>query len=175
MARNDLAACHFLLSDFSGAARGFQESYQISPTALTALNLGETYWFSQNFDAALQLHQIAANYMNETHDSQDRYISGSWREPYFPLHVGDLDTIKTTTQVDTVEQKKTILHFALSVDDALLEKFDTANREFSIAWKLDPLPEHRRLVQNRMQSVLHMVQMSDASKNWLTEHRKMLD
>ena len=175
VAKNDLAACHFLLSDFAGAARGFQESYQISPTALTALNMGEAYWFSRDFAAALQMHQIAANYMSETHDPQDRYISGIWREPFFPLHVGDFDTIKTSTQVGTMEQKKTILHFALGIDYALLEKFYAANQEFSIAWKLDPLPEHRHLVQNRMQSVLNMVQMSDASNSWLTEHRKMLD
>jgi tetratricopeptide (TPR) repeat protein len=174
MAKNDLAACHFLLSDFSGAARGFQESYKISPTALTALNIGEAYWFSGDFASALEIHQIAADYMNGTHDPQDRYIGSDWREPFFPLHVGDLETIKITTQVFNAEQKKAILHIALAVDHALLEQFDDANREFAIALNPQPPLGHRQLIQNRMQSAENMVQMSDASRSWLAEHRKML-
>ncbi len=174
MAKNDLAACYFLLTDFPGAARGFQESYKISPAALIALNMGEAYWFSGDFAAAREIHQIAANYMNDSHDPQDRYIGGDWREPFFPLHVGDLETIKITTQVFTTEQKKAIVHFALAVDHALLEEFDDANREFAIASNPRPPAGHRQLIQNRMQSAENMAKMSDASKSWLADHRKML-
>ena len=175
MAKNDLAACHFLLSDFSGASREFEESYRISPTALTALNMGEAYWFSGKFFAALEMHQIAANYMNETRDPQDRYIGGQWTSPFFPLHVGDLETIKKSAPVYTVEQKKALLHFDLAVDHALLGSFDAANREFDAALKLQPQWGQRQVAQNRMQSAQNMVQMSDASRNWLAEHRRMLD
>jgi tetratricopeptide (TPR) repeat protein len=174
-AKNNLAACNILLSDFSGATREFEESYQISPSAVTALSLGEAYWYSRKFDAALYIHQIAANYMNENHDSPDRYIGGEWTAGFLPLHAGDLETIKMSVPLYTVEQKKALLHFELSIDHALLGELGDADREFDIGLKLQPPAGHRQLVQNRIQSVENMVLMPDGSREWLARHRQKLD
>jgi hypothetical protein len=57
----------------------------------------------------------------------------------------------------------------------LLERFDEAEKEFAAGSKTQLLPGHRSLVQNRMESVSNMVQMSADSKKWLDEHRTKLD
>jgi tetratricopeptide (TPR) repeat protein len=171
---NDLAACQFLMSDFSGAYQNFLKSYRISPKVLTSLNLGETDWFLRDFAAALKIHQWTANYLDGSVEDNDRLLGGEWTEPFFPLHVGDHETIRNTVRIDTAVQKKITFHFVLAIDHALLNEPVAANNEFAIAMKLQPNPDHQSLIQNRMQSVENMVQMSDDAKSWLDEHRRML-
>ncbi len=69
-----------------------------------------------------------------------------------PLGPGDLETIKISVTVYTVEQKKALMHFELAIDHALLGQLDAANQEFAVALNLQPPPGHRQLIQNRMQS-----------------------
>lgn len=175
MALNDLAACQFLAADFTGAAKGFQESNRISPKLLTMLNLGETDWFLGDFAGALGWHQGAANFLDGGVEAGDRLLGSEWTEPYFPLHAGDRETIKNTMHVYTVAQKRATFHFVLAIDHALLDEIDAANNEFAFAMKLQPSPDHRRLIQNRMESVENMAKMSDGSKTWLISHRMALD
>ena len=141
VALNDLAACKFLSSDFSGAYQGFEESYRISPKVLTSLNLGETDWYLRRFAAALKEHQWAANYLDGPVEENDRLLGGEWTEPYFPLYFGDHETIRNTMHVFTAAQKKTTFHFALAIDHALLNETVAANNEFAIAMKLQPNPD----------------------------------
>jgi tetratricopeptide (TPR) repeat protein len=175
MAQNNLGACSLLLGDFPAAQRGFKEANRISPTALSAINLGEADWYMRDFAGALEIDQIAAYRLEKNLDPQDRYLAGTWTSGFLPLHAGDLETIKYTMWVETVEQKKTYLHFDLAIDYALLENFDEADKEFAAGSKTQLLPGHRSLFRNRMESVENMVQMPDDSKSWLDKHRNMLD
>jgi tetratricopeptide (TPR) repeat protein len=175
VALNNLAACQLLAADFSGAYKGFEESNRISPKLLTMLNLGEADWYLRDFAVALRWHQVAANYLDGNIEAGDRLLGGEWIEPYFPLHVGDRETIKNSMHVYTVAQKKATFHFALAIDHALLEHFGAADKEFATAMKLQPISEHRRLIQNRMESVENMAQMPDDSKAWLISHRIALN
>jgi tetratricopeptide (TPR) repeat protein len=175
IAVNDLAACQFLSSDFAGAARGFEQSYKISPKLLSSLNRGEADWFLRDFKDTIRWHQGAADYLDGPVEDNDRLLGGPWIEPYFPLHFGDHETIRNTMHIDTAAQKRITFHFALAIDHALLEEFDAATNQFDFAMKLQPIPGHRRLIQNRMESVENMVQMPDDSKRWLDEHRRKLD
>ena len=95
---------------------------------------------------------------------------------FLPLRVGDQDTIKKpTVSVYSLEQKKALIHFELSIDQALLGNLPLANQEFEKAMKLDHTPEQDSLIQNRFRAVENMVPASAESKAWLAEHRKMLD
>ena len=175
MAQNNLGACSLLLGDFPAAQRAFKEANRISPTALSAINLGEADWYLRDFTGALNMHQIAAYNIEKPLDPQDRYLAGTWTSGFLPLHAGDLETIKYSMWVETVEQKKTLLHFELAIDYALLERFDEADKEFVAGLKAELLPGHRSLFQNRLASVENMVQMPDDSRKWLDEHRRKLD
>jgi tetratricopeptide (TPR) repeat protein len=172
---NDIAACEFLSADFTEARRDFVKSYQISPKVLTTLNLGEADWYLGNFASALQEHQWAADYLDKPAKDNDRLLGSEWIEPYFPLHVGDHETIRNSMRVFNAAEKRITFHFALAIDHALLNDTVAADNEFDTAMKLQPSADHRRLIQNRMQSVENMRQMSNGAKNWLDEHRKMLD
>lgn len=171
---NDLAACQFLSADFAEAAKGFEQSYRISPKLSSSLNRGEADWFLRDFRDTIKWHQWAANYLDGPVEDNDRLLGGEWIEPYFPLHVGDHETIRNSTHIYTAAQKRITFHFALAIDHALLEEFDEANNQFEFAKKLQPIPDHRRLIQNRMASVENLVQISNASKNWLIDHRAKL-
>jgi tetratricopeptide (TPR) repeat protein len=175
VAKGALASVYLHLSNYSGAVQQLEESYRISPTAVTAFTLGQAYWYVRRFHDALWVHQGAASYIDKPHDVTDRYIGGPWTSVFLPLRAGDLETIKVSVPVYTVEQKKALMHFELAIDHALLGQIEDANREFAVALTFQPPPEHRHLIQNRMQSLANMVQMSDASKSWLADHRKLLD
>jgi tetratricopeptide (TPR) repeat protein len=176
-ARNDLAACLILQSDFVNAARQFENSYNMSPNAITALDLGEAYWFLRLPKAARQIHQIAINYLDQhSKDSQDRFIGGEWAAGFLPLHVGDQETMrKPSVPTYTLDQKKALFHFELSIDQALLGNEEQADQEFNAAMKLDHTPEEAALMQNRFLAVENMVPTSVQSKAWLTEHGSMLE
>lgn len=175
-ARNDLGACETLQSDFVNAARQFEQSYNISPSAITAIDLGEIYWFVQAPKSSREIHQIAANYMEHSTDPQDRFMGPEWVTGFLPLRVGDQDTIKKpTVSVYSLEQKKALVHFELSIDQALLGNLPLAKQEFEKAMKLDHTSEQDSLIQNRFLAVENMVPASAESKAWLAEHRKMLD
>lgn len=174
MARNDLAVCRILQSDFSGAIQQFERSYRISPTVVTSIALGEAYWYNRQFSNALGIHSWAAKYMNDA-DPNDRFVGDQWFASYLPLHPGDLDSIKTKVMIDTLEQKKALAHYEVAIDEALLDNRDAADQEFAAALKLEHGKEYRRLVQNRMQSVENLVPMSMEAKVWLAEHDKLLD
>jgi tetratricopeptide (TPR) repeat protein len=175
-AMNDLAACHMLLMDFAAATRQFEDSYRISPTAVTAFALGEACWFSGQFERALEVHQWALDYMNGTHDAQDRIIGGQWTSGFLPLHPGDVETFKQNpVSINTLEQKKALLHFALCMDRALMGNLEGATLEFAAALKLEQSVRYKRLFQNRMLSVENLVKIPDNVKTWLVENRKTLD
>jgi len=174
VAKNNLAACHILLSDFTAAVGQFEDSYRISPSPITALALGEAYWYSGQFDSALELHQSALEYVQKKYDPQDRYIGGGWTSGFLPLHAGDLETIKTCMQFFTPEQMEAFAHIEVCVDQALLGNLEAATAEFDAVLKLERGPAYRRIFQNRMQSAENLVKMPDSSKAWLVERRKML-
>jgi tetratricopeptide (TPR) repeat protein len=174
-ARNDLGACQILQSDFAHAPRQFEDSYNISPSAVTALSLGEAYWFAGFPDAARQIHQIAASNMEHADDSQDRFIGYEWASGFLPLRVGDRETLKKpAVAVYTLDQKKALMHFELSIDQALLGNLQQANQEFAVAMKLDHTSEQSALMENRFSAVENLVPTSPECKAWLAEHRKML-
>jgi tetratricopeptide (TPR) repeat protein len=171
VAKNDLGACLIRLGKFSEGTAQLIESYTISPTALIAAALGEAYWFSLNFRKALEFHQYAADYLNANPDLQDRYTRGGWRAGFLPLRPGDLETGKQSVEVYDLEGKKSILHFQLAIDHALLEEFDEANEEFEVALKLRPSRQIRQFVQNGIQAAESWLkQLSEATKTWLSEH-----
>jgi tetratricopeptide (TPR) repeat protein len=175
-AGNDLGACEILQSDFVNATRQFEQSYNISPSAVTAISLGEAYWFILAPKSAREIHQIAADYMEHSSDPQDRFIGGEWASGFLPLRVGDQVTIKKpAVSVYTLDQKKALIHFELSIDQALLGNLPLANQEFEKAMKLDHNQAQDSLMQNRFQAVENLVPVSGENKTWLAEHRKMLD
>jgi tetratricopeptide (TPR) repeat protein len=176
-ASNNLAACLILQSDFANAARQFVDSYNMSPNAVTALNLGEAYWFVRLPKAARQIHQDAVNYLDQhSKDPHDRFISGVWAAGFLPLHVGDQETIRRpSVPTSTVDQKKALFHFELSIDQALLGNEQQADQEFNTAMKLDHTEEQAALMHNRFLAVENMVPTSIESKAWLTKHGSMLE
>ena len=174
-AKNNLAVCRILSSDFPGAIRLFEESLRGSGLVVTAVSLGEAYWYNAQFNYALQTHLQAAEYMEKVTDTQDRFIGGAWTSSYLPLRAGDLETVKTHIQVNSLEQMKALAHYDLAIDEALLDDDEAADREFANALKLERSREYRELAQNRLQSVENLVPMSMKAKTWMEEHRKMLE
>ena len=114
--------------------------------------------------------------MEHSSDPQDRFIGGEWASGFLPLRVGDQVTIKKpAVSVYTLDQKKALIHFELSIDQALLGNLPLANQEFEKAMKLDHNQAQDSLMQNRFQAVENLVPVSGDNKTWLAEHRKMLD
>jgi hypothetical protein len=127
------------------------------------------------FEDALQRHLDAVDWRVQDQDELDRYWGGPWSSVYMPLHPKDLDTIKISVPVNTLKQKIALFHFELAIDHALLGEVDDANRELTFALKSQPPKEHLQLIQNRIQSIINMVSISDVAKQWLGEHQQRLN
>jgi tetratricopeptide (TPR) repeat protein len=174
-ARNNLAACYMLTMKFEDAVKQFENSYRISPTGVTAFALGEAYWFSRNFDNALEIHQAALSALNASSGAQDRYISGGWQSMFLPLRAGDVETVKMSVFANTLEQKKSLLHFEVAIDYALLGCFPEAEQEFNAALKLEHPSAYRKFFVNRILSIAGFIDTPQEVKSWLQSHRKMLE
>jgi tetratricopeptide (TPR) repeat protein len=178
VAKNNLAACRVLLSDFQAAVELFQASHRISfisPNPVTMLSLGEAYWYTGQFDLALRMHQEALELVQKHYDpQQSRYVCDSWTVGFLPLQVGDLETIKTNMPFSTQIQKEALLYLELCIDQALLGDPEAAAAAFDAALKLERGPAFRRTFQNRMQSAENLVKLTDTAKAWLVDHRKLL-
>jgi len=129
----------------------------------------------RDFAAALRWHQIAANILDGNIEAGDRLLGNEWTEPYFPLHAGDRETIKNSMLFLRWRRRKRLFTLCWPSIMLCLKIFGAANKEFATAMKLQPIPEHRRLIQNRMESVENMAQMPDDSKAWLISHRIALN
>ncbi|MCL5994993.1 MAG: tetratricopeptide repeat protein [Chloroflexi bacterium] len=174
LANNNLGFCYILLTDFKRAITHLERAYQASPTLVTEINMGDAYRYAGDLDNALAWHQHALNAANDPQLENERYIGGLWGYNFMPLHAGDEETIKYLVQVGTLDQKRSIAHYAVSFDRALKRDFAAANNEFNAARKLDKDKRFNYFAVNKMMSIEWVLAPDDEVTEWFDEHQRVL-
>jgi tetratricopeptide (TPR) repeat protein len=174
-ARDALGFALMLSLNFPKAIEELMTSNRISPMMVTQINLGDAYRYSESYENARMVHQFVIDQVEKEEAPELRYVGSEWLYNFMPLYPGDVQTIKARVQVNSLEQKKAIAHFALSIDLALLTKFGKATKEFDAALKLERSWYYRQFFQNKMLSVENLMHPPDDVKAWLKQHRMSLD
>ena len=168
MANNNLGFAYIIQAQFDKAIEHLKKSYTVSPTLLTALNLGDAYRFAGDIASAVFWHQHALDVLNDPKAPvNDGFVSGEWTYNFMPLQRGDVETIKRYVNVFTQPQKRAFAHYALSFDKALAEEFDAADRELRAARELDPDGRYRVFFANRVAAIASFVQLKPKAREWL--------
>lgn len=164
LANNNLGFCYIINGNFEEAVKHLLKSYSVSPHLLTALNLGDAYRYSGDFNSALIWHKHALDIIKEPGIEKERYMGGNWKYNYMPLEPGDLETIKNYVIVSTIDEKKAFVYYALSFDYVLVENFDAANEQLEVALQLDKNRQYRSLFRYRIRSIENFLEINDNVK-----------
>jgi tetratricopeptide (TPR) repeat protein len=174
MAHNNLGFLHLLQLDFDGAVRHLERADALSPHLLTTINLGDANLFMGNFSRALQVHTFALGLLNSPGIENERYVGGQWLYNFMPLEQGDRETIQHAVHVGSLSQKKAVLYYRLSLDQALVGNYAAAEEEFERAQELDPSRQYSIFFAYRINSMLGLLDLQGETKAWLETHRTRL-
>lgn len=172
----NLGYSYLLTLNWDKALEHFHQSYRISPTWITAQSLGEAYRYAGNFRTALAWHQAAMKGIEESKSDTDPFLrSGSesmWN--FMPLSRQDRETIKQTVNVYDTDEKRAFTHYALSLDFAIMDDFDKADKELREALKLDKDRNFSDYVANAINAIENLCSPDTPAKQWLEVHKTKL-
>jgi len=174
-ANNNLGFLYLILANFTEAVELLERAYRLSPNLLTAINLGDAYRYSGQYDSALQWHQLALDVLREPGIENERYIGSLWLYNYMPQWPGDLETINYSVYIGSLKQKKVFVRYALSFDYALNKNFKKADEEFKKGLELDQSQQYGNFFVNKISSIVNLLDMDEEVREWLLEHRIILD
>lgn len=171
----NLGYSYLLKLNYDKALEHFHQSYRISPSWMTAQSLGEAYRYSGDSRLALAWHQVAMKGIEESKSDTNPFLRGSesmWN--FMPLSRQDRDTIKHTVNVYDTEEKKAFTHYALSLDFAIVNEFDKADKELHEALKLDKDRNFSDYVANAINAIENLCSPNTSAKQWLEVRKTRL-
>lgn len=169
-ASNNLGFTYILRGEFQLAADHLSRSIALSRRALTALNLADAYQYLGKPFQSLSLRRWAIRELNDVGQQEDRVVSGEWLYNFHPLKRGDVQTISQYVQVSSAQQKRCFAQYGLSFDHALAGDFDSAEKAFEAAQALDSDKEFSLYFAARVQSLMNIAQMDQATQDWFNSH-----
>jgi tetratricopeptide (TPR) repeat protein len=170
---NNLGFLYLITGDFSKAIAHLEKSQRVAPNLLTAINLGDAYRYSGDFESARVWHENARTNINTPGIENENYASGEWTYDYMPLRPGDSETIKNYVKVYTFDEKKAFVHFALSFDYALLENFTDAETEFEEGLRLNTA-QYGDFFRNKIFAIQSFLSLSTKTRLWFFMHSQRL-
>jgi tetratricopeptide (TPR) repeat protein len=174
MAHNNLGFVQLIAGNTAKAIEHLEKAYAISPSLLTAINLGDAYRCAGKSDLALAWHETALSNAIEIDTSDARYLGLEWLYNYMPIAPGDRETIKKFVRVYDRKQKQAVATYALSLDHAMVGQFSRADSLFQRAVELESTSAFRRFFANKIQAIEKTVPLPPAQQLWLQRHRGSL-
>jgi tetratricopeptide (TPR) repeat protein len=171
---NDLGACYLIKGDFAQAKTQLENVNRISPSFVSIANLAEAHRYLGEARTAIGQDQVALQLLN-TENENERVIGGQIVSSFMPEKAGDKPPAFYQT-ISGMDGKRTMVHYALSLDYALLGDFDKADEAFEEGAKLDSKQSFNQYVGNRILSIEYFsgLNLQPATLNWLEEKRKRL-
>ena len=174
LANNKLGFCYIITGDFAEAINHLKKSYHMSPSLLAAINLGDACCFSGDCKSALRWHTHALEVMKKPEIEKERYVAGHWTFNYMPQEPDDSKTIRRFVKVASLEEKRVFVHYALSFDYALAEKFGHASEHFEEALHLDKSGRYRDYFKNKILYIMNFCKLKENVKPWFLNHMQKL-
>ncbi len=172
-ANNNLGFVTLIYGDFDKAVHYLSRAYELDNYLLVTVNLGDAYRYAGDAERALQFHREAMKGIRER-GTDENYMATRWRYNYMPLYRGDTDTINNSIPVNTVDEKRAFVHFALSFDQALLGQFEAAQQNFNSALGYAGQPEFRCFFANKIAAIDVFVKIPPASVDWFDARKREL-
>lgn len=172
MANNNIGSSELLRLNLQDSIYYLERADAISPRLATSVNLGEAYRYLGETSKAIEMHKYCASVANQEGIEKERIVRGQWIVVFLPYHKNDLETIKFYAQADTIENKRAIIHYALSIDYALQGDFTAASQEFENGMKNDKDNQYGYYFFNRCLSATKILNVSLGAKSWFKESNK---
>jgi tetratricopeptide (TPR) repeat protein len=169
IANNNLGYCSLLTGNHARAVECLLRAFTESGRALTALNLGDAYLYSNDPSAALQYQRIALAIVCDPKNEKDRIVGGTWAYNFLPLKEGDTETIRLRVFVDSIQKKRAFVHYQLSLAEAAAGHMEKADHELSTALKLDPDDGFRAYCNNKALYLERVVKLGTSTRDWLAK------
>jgi tetratricopeptide (TPR) repeat protein len=174
IAHNNLGFVELIAGNTAKAIDHLEKANAISPSMLTAINLGDAYRYAGKSGLALAWHETALSNATVTDTSDARYAGATWVYNYMPIAPGDKETIKRFVLVYDLKQKQAFATYALSFDHAVAGEFSRADDLFQRAAALESAAEYRRFFANKIQAIERTLQLPPAQQLWFLRHRGAL-
>ncbi len=173
-ALNNLGYLNLLSLNLADSVQYLNRAYSLSPSLVTARNLGDAYLFLGDFYQALQWHTFALEVLSEPGIENERYPGGPLLFNFMPLERGDRDTIQYWAQAGSMVQKQAVLRYRLSLDHALNGDFVAADQALETARGMDASHQYSTFFVFRISSMLNMLEMPDNVRGWLESWQNLL-
>ncbi len=175
IASNNAGFVSTLTLDLEKAVAYLETARSISSNPLTLLNLGDAYLLSGNAENALTYQKEALAILEMEGVEKIKTAQGTWLYNYLPLNKNDQKTIQYYVRVPDIPGKRVFGHYDLSYSYALLGDFASADREFMIAYELDPVKSYSQYFAYKIHTIQNLLEMEQESQNWFESHREILE
>jgi tetratricopeptide (TPR) repeat protein len=163
----NLGYMYLVKHDLRQAGEYLTKAVRFAPTWEKDFELAEwNRYAARPKDAALRDATIL-NRLEAPQSKDDPYLAPygtDWN--FMPLGEGDITTIRKIVKTDKLDEKKAFVHYALSLDYAMMENFRVANEERDRALKIDVSREYAEYFSNISQSVLNLTKLSNSASRW---------
>jgi len=174
-AYNNLGYMYLFLGEFNPAYTNLNRANTLSPTFDTTLGLGDVYNYLGDSGNALRLHQWILYILSEpSMENDETFLSASLLYNYMPEQPGDTASISNYVTVNTMSDKRILLHYTLSYDYALTKKFDEADLEFGTAYQMDGSHQYNDFFRNKLTSLKNFLNPDQDVQGWLDTHIALL-
>ena len=172
IANNNIGYTEFLRLNFQDSVKYLEQADRISPRLVTLMNLGEVHRYLGDIKKAIALHEVGVDIATEDGIEKETIARGIWIVNFLPYDQNDVETRKRYSQVSTINEKKALLYYALSIDYALHGDFETASNQFENAISNDKDNQYGNYFINRCISATRILKVNQNTKNWFKEKNK---
>ena len=172
LANNNIGYLEFLRLNLEDSAKYLEQAYRISPRLVTLMNLGEVHRYLGDYRRAILLHEVGVDIANEDGIEKESIGCCTWVVNFLPYDKNAGEITKYYASVSTIDEKKAMLHYALSIDYALQGDLEAASREFEHAVSNDKRKRYGDYFINRCVSATLNLKVNQNTKRWFNEKNK---
>jgi tetratricopeptide (TPR) repeat protein len=177
---NNLGFCYMVRDvvtrDVSLSINLFERSRKISPYFETLINLGDAYRYHGDIDKAFDNHQEALELVTNSDSEKENPVVGNMAVNYMPESKEDKETPKKYERFSSLKEKRILAYYAISLDYALLQWTEEADKNFDMAFRLDQAGEYSEFIANKICSVKQFSRAypKTSAKNWFEKQSTRL-
>lgn len=167
VANGNLGTCELLDLNTEKAVKLLETAAKISPRVSIMLDLGEAYRYSNMIEEAITVHRKAMAILDEKDIEKESMANNDWLINGVPNTKDDTETKRVYALASTIEIKKAVLHYALSVDYAVQDNLIDARSELEKAKEIDSRNQFGNYFVNRACSAANILETNPSVKLWL--------
>ncbi len=168
-ANSNLGYSQLLQLNTKDAILSLEKAGKLSSTVPQLWALGDAYRYSSEIDKAIDAHENALYTVDQKLLEKEPAVVGDWLIVTMPLTTDDKQANGFFQTIDSIEAKRAVIRYALTIDYALKGNFLEAQREFGKAKEDDPQNQYGDYFVNRASVAARILKVNSKTRLWLKE------